>query len=137
MLIAHPDSEAAQLRNTLIGHSAGIASGSAALAAFGLWSAPSVIVIGHASLRQAGATGMAVLLTLIALHAFDAHHAPAAATTVLIATGLAHPGLPLYGLIAGLAIVTVMAALLNGIIPVRASDRPQELDPGPPHIPRS
>ena len=92
VLVAHPDSEAAHVRNAVIGHASGIGSGLLALAAFGLWDAPSVNQIGHSSFSQAGANGLAVALTLISLHIFNAHHAPAAATTVLIATGLAHRG---------------------------------------------
>jgi hypothetical protein len=126
VLVAHPDTEAAQVRNAVVGHAAGIGSGLLALAAFGLWDAPSVNQIGHSSLSQAGANGLAIALTLISLHVFKAHHAPAAATTVLIATGLARPGVPLYGLIVGLAAILTLAIVLNGILPVRPNDRSEE-----------
>lgn len=113
VLIAHPDSQSARLRNAIVGHTTGIAAGLAALAIFGLWNAPSTVKIGHASLAQAAASGLAVAVTLLALHAVRAHHAPAAASALLVSTGLARPGPPLYGLIAGLAAILLAVSILN------------------------
>lgn len=115
VFLVHPDSETARLRNSVIGHTAGVAAGLAMLAAFGLWSHPAITVVGHSSLRQAGAAGLAVGLTLLALHLTKAHHAPAAATTILVATGIAHPGKPLYGLLIGLAAVICAGPALGRV----------------------
>jgi hypothetical protein len=52
-------------------------------------------------------------LTLFLLHVLDGHHAPAAATALLIASGIARPGPPLYGLLTGLALVLAIAPLLT------------------------
>ncbi|MGH9103226.1 MAG: HPP family protein [Acidimicrobiales bacterium] len=112
VLIAHPRSETARARNAVVGHAVGIGAALASLAVFGLWSAPSTYRIGHASLAQAGAAAMAIGLTLALLHLLRTHHAPAAATTLLVATGLARFGRPLAGLVVGLAIVIALASVL-------------------------
>lgn len=121
MLIAHPSSQSARLRNAVVGHSAGIAAGLAVLAIFGLWNAPSTSQVGHASLAQAGAGGLAVAVTVLVLHTVRSHHAPAAATALLVSSGLARPGPPLYGLIAGLAAILTAVSVLNRI-PAPADD---------------
>lgn len=113
LLIAHPRSTSARLRNAVLGHSVAVAAGLAALALFGLWSATSIAKLGHAGLRQAGAAGLAVGVTLFFLHTLRAHHAPAAATTLLIATDQARVGPPLYGLLAGLGAILALAFVLN------------------------
>jgi hypothetical protein len=45
------------------------------------------------------------------LELLHCHHAPAAATVLLITTGLARPGSPLIGLVVGLGIVIVVGPL--------------------------
>lgn len=115
LLIAHPRSMSARLRNAMLGHSVAVAVGLAALAIFGLWNAASIATVGHGSLRQAGAAGLAVGVTLFFLHALRAHHAPAAATALLIATDQARVGPPLYGLVIGLAAILALAYVLNAI----------------------
>lgn len=80
----------------------------------------------HRCCSQARANGLAGALTLISLHIFKAHQAPAAATAVLIATGRARPRPPLDGLIVGLAAVLALAVVLNGIIPIKPNDRSEE-----------
>jgi HPP family len=125
VLLAHPETEVARLRNAAIGHGAAIGFGLAALALFGLWSASSVEVEGHASLRQAGAAAVAVGLTLLVLELCDAHHAPAAATAVLVATDQAQPGKPLLALVLGLACVLVVAPLLAQVRFGQSRPRPR------------
>lgn len=112
VFIAHPGSASARSRNAAIGHLVGIAAGLAALAAFGLWSAPSVVRLGHATVAQAGAAGMATALTLALLHLLRSHHGPAASSALLVATGLARPGRPLEGLVTGLAVLILAGPLL-------------------------
>ncbi|MFR0357324.1 HPP family protein [Streptomyces sediminimaris] len=109
MLLAQPQSEAGRLRAALLGHASATAAGLACLAAFGLWSHPSIAQQKHDTARQIGAQAVAVGLTLLLLHLLGAHHPPAAATALLITSGIARPGPPLYGMLVGLALVLAIA----------------------------
>lgn len=108
---AHPHSVTARLRNAVVGHGVAIGFGIAALGAFGLLHAPSVSATGAPAPRQIGAAATAIGATVFALELLGSHHAPAAATTLLVSTGLAKPGAPLAGLVVGLAIVLVFGPL--------------------------
>jgi hypothetical protein len=81
------------------------------VAVFGLWAAPSVATTGHTSIGQAAAAA-ALGATLLILHIANAHQAPAAASSILVATGLAKPILPLAGLVFGLAALIVATPLV-------------------------
>jgi hypothetical protein len=105
---AHPDTETARFRNAVVGHAVAFAAGLAALAAFGLWHHASVVAQGHPDTAQVLAAALAVGATLAALELLHLHHAPAAATAILITTGLAAPGRPLAGLAVGLAIIIIL-----------------------------
>lgn len=107
----HPHSETSRFRNAVIGHGVAIGTGIGALGVFGLLHAPSVSALGAPTPRQLGAAAVAVGVTVFALELLDSHHAPAAATTLLVSTGLAKPGAPLIGLAIGLAIVVVLGPL--------------------------
>ncbi|MEU0112639.1 HPP family protein [Streptomyces bobili] len=120
LLLAHPGSMTARLRSAVTGHAVAIALGLACLAVFGLWSHPSVAEQHHETATQIGAQALAVSLTLFMLHLVDAHHAPAAATALLISSGITRPGPPLYGLVVGLALVLAIAPLLAAAISSRA-----------------
>ncbi|TQJ91246.1 HPP family protein [Streptomyces sp. SLBN-31] len=113
LLLAHPESVGARWRNAVTGHTLAVGVGLGCLAAFGLWSHPSVAVLHHDTARQISAQAVAVGLTLFLLHVLDAHHPPAAATTLLIASGISRPGPPLYGMLVGLALVLAIAPLLT------------------------
>lgn len=119
VLLAHPHSVTARLRNGVIGHAAAVAWGLACLAVLGLWHHPSVVQQGHASLAQVAASALATGLTLATLEVLNAHHAPAAATALLITSGIAHPGPPLYGLLIGLAAVFAAGPMLTRLMPGR------------------
>ncbi len=110
---AHPDTEPARFRNALAGHGVAFLCGLAALAAFGLTRYPSISTTGSPSLRQVGAAVTGVGLTVLLLELVGSHHAPAAATALLITTGLAKPGAPLIGLAVGLAIVIALGPLVG------------------------
>lgn len=112
VFIAHPTSATARLRSALVGHGVAVATALASVAAFGLWGSASMSARGYPSLRQAGAAAVALGVTLGLLHLLRTHHAPAAATSLLIATGLAGPGKPLFGLLIGLAIVIAAGPVL-------------------------
>jgi hypothetical protein len=115
MLLAHPESEASRLRSAVAGHGLATVCGLLCLSVFGLWSRPSVTEQHHDSWPQIGAQALAVGLTLLLLSLLGMQHPPAAATAVLIASGIARPGLPLYGMLAGLAVLIAGAALLARI----------------------
>ncbi|WP_432106557.1 HPP family protein [Streptomyces sp. AA1529] len=112
LLLARSGNESSQLRTALLGHTTAIACGLACLAAFGLWSHPSVVETGHESLRQIGAQAVAVGLTLLGQTLLRVEHPPAAATALLITSGITRPGYPLFGLLAGLALLLVLVAVL-------------------------
>jgi hypothetical protein len=114
---AHPATEVARARNAVLGHSVGVGTGLASLAIFGLWSSPSVVQRGISSWPQIGAAAVALGVTLLLLDLMNAHHSPAAATALLVSTGLARWGQPLEGLVVGLAVVIVVGALL-GKVPI-------------------
>ena len=119
---AHPHSEAARFRNALVGHGMAIVCGLGALAAFGLVRYPSISETGSPSATQVAAAVLGVGLTVFFLELAGSHHAPSAATALLITTGLARPGAPLIGLVLGLAIVIALGPLF-GRIPFGSEDQ--------------
>jgi hypothetical protein len=112
VLLAHPTSAAAKLRSALIGHGCAIVCGLGCLAAFSLWNHPSVAQLNKDTPAQVGAQAVAVGATLLLLTLLDAHHPPAAATALLITSGIARPGPLLSGMLVGLAAVLAAAFLL-------------------------
>ena len=126
VVLAHPRSATARLRNGVVGHVTAVLAGLVALAAFGLWHAPSVAVTHQESWPQVGAQATALALTLLVLTLADAHHAPAAASALLVTSGIAAPGRPLAGLLVGLAIVLVLAPLLARLPGERRDTADQE-----------
>jgi len=133
---AHPRSEAARFRNALVGHAVAVACGLFALTVFGLLRHPSVSDTGSASLSQVGAAVLGTGFTVLFLELAGSHHAPSAATALLITTGLAKPGTPLIGLVLGIAIVIALGPLIGripiarGLNVVRHQERraPNDLD---------
>jgi HPP family len=123
---AHPTSEAARFRNAVAGHAVAIACGLGALVVFGLVHHPSVSETGSPSLAEVAAAIVAVGLTVFLLELVGSHHAPAAATALLIATGLAKPGAPLIGLVLGLAIVIALGPLIGRIPFARRASRVEQ-----------
>ncbi|MFF3907811.1 HPP family protein [Streptomyces sp. NPDC001848] len=112
LLLAHPERTGPRVRDAVMGHTAATACGLACLAAFGLWNQPSGLEQHHDTLPQIGAQALAVGATLFILTLFCAHHPPAAATGLLITSGITRPGPLLYGMLTGLAIVICGSALL-------------------------
>ena len=128
---AHPRTEAARFRSAVIGHSVGVGAGLGALYLFGLAHHPSVSATGAPTFSQAAAAALAAGTTVLVLELARSHHAPAAATSLLVATGLAKPGAPLVGLVLGLAIVIILGSL-TGRIPLATGSgtEPQTHVPG-------
>ena len=122
MFAAHPHSEAARFRNALVGHGVAIVCGLGALAAFGLVRYPPISEAGSPSSTQVAAAVFGVGLTVFVLELAGSHHAPAAATALLITTGLAKPGAPLIGLVLGLAIVIALGPLFGRLPYARSVD---------------
>jgi HPP family len=120
---ANPDSETARFRNALAGHLVALGCGLAALAVFGMTRYPSISTTGSPSLRQVAAAVTGVGCTVLLLELVGSHHAPAAATTLLITTGLAKPGAPLVGLVLGLAIVIALGPLAGRLPLARALEK--------------
>jgi len=113
VFMAHPRSESARLRSAVVGHATAVAAGLFSVAVFGLWNHPASNMAGHVTLHQAGASAVALGITLAVLHLAQAHHAPAGATALLVATGIAHPGRPLFGLMIGVGAVVALGPALG------------------------
>lgn len=111
LMLAHPDNVTARVRNAVLGHGAAIGFGLACAAAFGLWHRPPATRL-DTMWDQAAAPALATALTLAALTVLGSHHAPAAATAVLVGSGMTAPGRPLYGLVGGLVLVMILAPAL-------------------------
>lgn len=127
----HPDTEAARLRNAVVGHGTAVASGLASLALFGLFRSSLPTESTKFGLGQDGAVALAVGLTLLVLELTRSHHAPSAATAILVASGLASPGPKLFGLVVGLAMVMLAAPLLRVLpLPALIRELPQASETG-------
>ncbi len=137
IFVANPGTEAARFRNATVGHAVAIVVGLGAVASFGLWNHAPVSPSHGPTLVQAGAAAAAAGVTLFVLELVGSHHAPSAASALLVATGLARPGKPLLGLVVGLGIVLVLGPL-SGRLPlarhltVEEAQSTAEHHPGPP-----
>ena len=133
---ANPGTESARFRNATVGHAVAIVVGLGAVAAFGLWSHGPISPFRGPTLAQAGAAAIAAGVTLLILELVGSHHAPSAASALLVATGLARPGKPLLGLVVGLALVLVLGPL-SGRLPLArqltAEDRERRAERRPGH----
>ncbi len=118
---AHPRREEAKRRSAILGHGIALAVGLFCLAVFGLWHHPSIAQQGHLAVSQVGAAALAGALTIAVLEVIGTHHAPAGATALLVATGLAKPGPPLYGLVLGLAFLILVGPELSRRFPLARS----------------
>jgi hypothetical protein len=113
MFAADPELEPSRARTAVIGHTVALGAGLGALVAFGPLHHASVSTTETASFTQAAAAATAAGGTVAVLEVVGSHHAPAAATALLIATGLAKPGAPLIGLLLGLVIVITLGPLIG------------------------
>jgi hypothetical protein len=84
-----------------MGPAVAVGCGVAMLAIFRLEQYPSVSQLGTPSWRQVAASVQAVSVSMLVLELMESHHAPSAATALLVTTGLAKPGAPLIGLVLG------------------------------------
>ena len=119
LIFETPMAEVGTPRNTMIGHSIGIAAGVASLALFGLLDAPSVYVSGI-TLGRVGAIALAVALTGGVLRVLRAAHPPAGATTIIVASGLLHTPRQLLDIFVGVVLLTIAGWCLNRAMGVPA-----------------
>src|SRR3954447_5334819 len=114
-----PMAEVASPRNTIIGHYVGAATAYVWLLVFGLVNAPSALQTGFTADRAA-AVALSVAFTGGILRLLRAAHPPAGATTVIVSAGLLHTASQIAALVAGVALLTVTAHLMNRLLGVPA-----------------
>lgn len=114
-----PMAEVASPRNTIIGHYVGAAIAALWLILFGLTDAPNALEAGFDAGRAA-AVALSVACTGGVLRLLRAAHPPAGATTVIVSAGLLTGTEQLLALAAGVALLTVTAAILNRLLGVPA-----------------
>jgi CBS-domain-containing membrane protein len=115
-LASRPADETSRAATAATAHAIGAGAGLLALWAFGLWTAPNVVVAGHPTLMRVGACGLALGLTLLILELLQRHHAPAGATALVVALGIAAPWRHLFGLLGGLAIVIALTWAISVLL---------------------
>ena len=119
LIFETPMAEVGTPRNTVIGHSVGIAAGVTSLAIFGLLDAPSVYVSG-VTLGRVGAIALAVALTGGLLRVVRSAHPPAGATTIIVASGLLAKPRQLLDVLIGVLLLTIAGWCLNRVMGVPA-----------------
>ena len=112
LLPAHPQTRA---WNTLIGHLIGIAAGFVGIVLAGSANAPSPIVQGELVPARVVAATVAILLTVLLSGSVRATHAPAAATTLLVALGAVATADKALSLFAGVVVIAIAGELLRRV----------------------
>jgi CBS domain-containing membrane protein len=110
MLYADPLRKGSSPRHVLIGHGLGAASGYFALAVTGLLAAPFGSTI---SIERMMAAAIALGLTSALMILTRTEHAPAGATTLIVALGILPRLLDFLFLMAAVALITLMALIVN------------------------
>ena len=98
-------------RNVFLGHLVGVLAGALALAIFGLTTAPPDLDL--VTWPRAGALTLAMCLTGALLIWLGIAHAPATATTLIVAFGLLHTASQLLVLMLGVVLLLVQALVIN------------------------
>ena len=119
LIFETPMAEVGTPRNTIVGHSVGVAAGVASLALFGLLDAPSVYVSG-VTLGRVGAVALAVALTGGILRVVRSAHPPAGATTIIVASGLLAKPRQLLDVLIRVLLLTIAGWCLNRLMGVPA-----------------
>jgi len=112
---AHPSTDTARLSNAMVGHATAILVALATLGCFGLWHAR-LHVTQHPNTATVLSAAVAVGVTVFILDLAGRHHAPAAATAVLVASTLIPPGRPVLELAAALAAVSMIGAAVAKLV---------------------
>lgn len=111
-------SAVARPRNILLGHLIGVMAGYAALVAFGLQHAPSVVEGGVSSARI-GAAALSIALTSATMILLRAEHGPAGATTLIVSLGIMTTPAALGFLMTGVASLAVLGVLIDRAVGLR------------------
>jgi CBS domain-containing membrane protein len=119
LIFETPMAEIGSPRNTIIGHSVGVAAGVLSVLIFGLWNTPSVYATGMTPARI-GAMALAVALTGGVLRVIRSAHPPAGATTIIVASGLLQRPKQLLDVLVGVALLTIAGWVLNRLMGVPA-----------------
>ena len=119
LIFETPMAEVGTPRNTIIGHTVGVAAGVLSLALFGLLDAPSVYVSG-VTLARVGAIALAVALTGGVLRLVRSAHPPAGATTIIVASGLLAKPRQIVDILVGVLLLTIAGWCLNRLMGVPA-----------------
>jgi CBS-domain-containing membrane protein len=119
LIFETPMAEVGSPRNTIIGHTVGVAAGVIAILMFGLWNAHSVYITGMTPQRL-GAMAVAVALTGGVLRVIRSAHPPAGATTIIVASGLLATPKQLADVLVGVALLTAAGWILNRLMGVPA-----------------
>src|SRR6476469_9842374 len=113
LIFETPMAEVGSPRNTIIGHTVGVAAAVLSLAIFGLLHSPSVYVTG-VSVSRIGAVALSVALTGGILRVLRSAHPPAGATTIIVASGLLHTPKQLADVIIGVLLLTIAGCASTG-----------------------
>ncbi|WP_410651184.1 HPP family protein [Amycolatopsis sp. cmx-4-54] len=116
LVFAGPQAPAASPRNTVLGHLAGVLAGLTGLACTGLLSSAPDLT--HPTWARVGAAAIALGLTCAAMAAMQIPHPPAGATTLIIALGLLHTVSQVVAVLAGVALIALLAVAINKLFGV-------------------
>jgi CBS domain-containing membrane protein len=119
LIFETPMAEVGSPRNTMIGHTVGVAAAVLSLWIFGLLDAPSVYVAGM-SVARIGAIALSVALTGGVLRVLRSAHPPAGATTIIVASGLLAKPRQIADVLIGVLLLTIAGWLLNRAMGVPA-----------------
>jgi CBS domain-containing membrane protein len=111
-------SAVARPRNILLGHLIGAAAGYAALVAFGLQHAPSVVE-GGVTPPRIGAAALSIALTSATMILLRAEHGPAGATTLIVSLGFMTTPAALGLLMTGVVSLAVLGVLIDRAVGLR------------------
>jgi hypothetical protein len=113
LLALRPAQPSARVYNVLAGHLLGLAAGIVGVWVAGAAAAPGVLESGTLSGRRVGAAVIAIALTMLMALALRASHAPAAATTLLVALGALRTPHDALNVAIGAAIIAVSGFALR------------------------
>ncbi|MGH9079020.1 MAG: HPP family protein [Acidimicrobiales bacterium] len=111
-------SSVARPRNIVFGHLIGVIAGFAALVAFGLQHAPSVVDGGLTSSRI-GAAALSIAVTSAAMVLFGVEHGPAGATTLIVSLGFMTTPSSLVTLMAGVVCLAALGVAIDRSVGLR------------------
>ncbi len=112
-----PGHKSARFYDTLVGHLVGLGCGFAAIAILNAWNAPPLMRTEVVTLARVGAGALAVGGTLAVNTLLRITHAPAAATTLLVALGTFQTGRDAVIVVVGVVILTVLAMIARELRP--------------------